>query len=570
MKHASRWLLILSVFVAMAFGGGVAGQAPAPQGAPPAGGPPGLPFPLPPGGLEAMAADRPLVKQFDKDGNGRLELAERTAAREWMATQPLTGIPAMMEFMARGMPGGRAGMAAMMTGGRGFAPSSPGRRVNVSDVRSAPGSAPLYDTGTLRTFFLQFESPAWEKELEAFYRTDVDVPAALTVDGRTYRDVGIRFRGMSSYMMTPPGSKRSLNVTVDFAREDQRLMGYRTLNLLNVNGDATFSRPLLYSEIAQKYLPAAKANYVRVVINNEDWGVYVNVEQFNTDFIQARFGTRRGARWKVPGSPFGQGGMAYLGDDAEKYKFIYEIKSNDNARSWRDLIAMFKVLNQTPLEKLEAALAPILDVDGVLKFLALENALVNTDGYWTRASDYNIYQDERGRFHVIPHDMNEAFEEENFGAGPGRGFPPGMAPPGFPPPGAAPAAGAPAAPPPGFPPLPPGMAFPTNFGRATVELDPLVGLDDASKPLRSRLLAVPALRAKYLGYVREIADKWLDWRTLEPMVRRYQALIAESVKADTKKLYSFDAFQSNVAKGDESLRGFVERRRAFLLKTANP
>jgi hypothetical protein len=347
-------------------------------------------------------------------------------------------------------------------------------------------------------------------------------------------------------MMTPQGSKRSLNVTVDFAREDQRLMGYRTLNLLNVNGDATFARPLLYSEIAQQYLPAAKANYVRVVINNEDWGVFVNVEQFNADFIQARFGTRRGARWKVPGSPFGQGGMRYLGDDPEKYKFIYEIKSNDNPGSWRALIAMFKVLNETPLEQLEAALAPVMDVDSVLKFLALEVALVNTDGYWTRASDYNIYQDERGRFHVIPHDVNEAFEEENFGTGAGRGLPPG------------------------FPPLPPGVTLPANFGRATVELDPLVGIDDASKPLRSRLLMVPSLRARYLSYVRDIAGKWLDWRTLEPLVRRYQALIAESVKADTKKLYSFEAFQSNVANGDDSLRGFVERRRAFLLKTVNP
>ena len=515
-----------------------------------------------------MAADRPLVRQFDKDGNGRLELAERTAARDWVATQPPTGMAGMIDMMARGMPGGRAGMAKMMAGGRGLAPSGPGRRVAVTDVRPAPAAAPLYDTGTLRTYFLQFENAAWEKELEAFYRTDVDVPATLTVDGRTYRDVGVRFRGMSSYMMTPEGSKRSLNVTVDFAHEDQRLLGYRTLNLLNVNGDATFVRPLLYSDIAQQYLPAAKANYARVVINGEDWGVYVNVEQFNTDFIQARFGTRRGARWKVPGSPFGQGGMAYIGDDAAKYKFIYEIKSNDNAGSWRDLIAMFKLLNETPLEKLESALAPVLDVDGALKFLALENALVNTDGYWTRASDYNIYQDERGRFHVIPHDTNEAFEEENFGAGAGRGFPPGMAPPGFPPAGAG-AGAAPGAPPPGFPPLPPGMAFPANFGRATVELDPLIGLDDVSKPLRSRLLAVPALRAKYLGYIREIAEKHLDWRTLEPKVRRYQGLIAEAVKADTKKLYSFEAFQSNVAAGDESLRSFVERRRAFLLKTIN-
>jgi len=541
------WALGLAwLLAAVGFGLALAVPMGAQAPANPAGQAPALPFPMPPGGPEAMAQDRPLLKQFDKDTNGRLDTAERAAARAWMATQPLTGIAAMMDFMGRGVPGGRAGMAAMM-GGRGLAPSAPGRRVTPADVRPASGRAPLYDTGTLRTLFLQFESPEWEKELEAFYRTDVEVPATLTVDGRTYRDVGVHFRGMSSYMMTPAGSKRSLNVTVDFVNEDQRLLGYRTLNLLNVNGDATFARPLLYSEIARRYVPVGKANYARLVINGENWGVYVNVEQFNTDFVQERFGTRRGARWKVPGSPFGQGGMAFIGDDAQAYKSIYEIKSNDNARSWRDLIAMFKVLTTTPLDKLEAALSPILDVDGVLKFLALEVALVNTDGYWARASDYNIYQDERGKFHVIPHDVNEAFEEENFGGGgPGRGLPPGM------------------------PPLPPGMQFPATFGRATVELDPLVGLDDASKPLRSRLLAVPALRAKYLGYVRDIAEKWLDWRVVEPLVRQYQGVIAEEVKLDTKKLYTSEAFQAGVATGEESLKSFVDRRRAFLLRTANP
>ena len=49
----------------------------------------------------------------------------------------------------------------------------------------------------------------------------------------------------------------------------------------------------------------------------------------------------------------------------------------------------------------------MLDVDETLKFLALEVTLVNSDGYWTRASDYSLYRDERGRFHVLPHDTNE-------------------------------------------------------------------------------------------------------------------------------------------------------------------
>jgi hypothetical protein len=110
--------------------------------------------------------------------------------------------------------------------------------------------------------------------------------------------------------------------------------------------------------------------------------------------------------------------------------------------------------------------------------------------------------------------------------------------------------------------------MPTTFGQAGAELDPLVGLDDMSKPLRSKLLAVPALRAKYLGYVREIAEKWLDWRTLEPLVKQYQSVIAADVKADTRKLYTTAAFTAAVDRGDESLKSFVDRRRAFLLKAA--
>ena len=43
-------------------------------------------------------------------------------------------------------------------------------------------------------------------------------------------------------------------------------------------------------------------------------------------------------------------------------------------------------------------------------------ALANSDGYWTRASDYNLYQDVNGRFHIVPHDVNEAL-----GAGDLRG-----------------------------------------------------------------------------------------------------------------------------------------------------
>jgi hypothetical protein len=466
--------------------------------------------------------ERPLVAQFDRDGDRRLDRAERQAARAWLATQPPAGLAAVIGQF--GPPGG----LATIVDARGFAPSALGRRLTPADVQSG-GAASLYDTGTLRTIFLEFADADWEQELAAFYNTDVEVPATVTVDGVTVRDVGVHFRGMSSFMFVPAGSKRSINLSINDVHGDQRVLGYRTLNPTNGNSDATYVRGLLYAEIARHYVPTPKTNYVRTVINGESWGIYVNVQQFNTDFINDWYSTRRGARWRVPGSPFGQGGMEYLGENSDAYRQIYSLRSRDDARSWSDLIRMFRVLNETPPERLEAALAPLLDIDGALKFLALELALVNSDGYWVRASDYNIYQDEQGRFHILPHDINEALAEEE----------------------------APPAPPPGVP-----IPFPPMFGRAGVDLDPLVGLDDASKPLRSKLLAVPALRERYLGYVREIAERWLDWKTLEPLVRQYQGLIAEDVKVDTRKLYSYDQFESDV----HELKGFVDRRRAFLLE----
>jgi len=488
------------------------------------------------GGFPGMQ-DQPLVSMFDASGDGRLDAAERKAAREWLTRQR----PAFGGFGRRGGPPPGFGRG-------GFATTAPGRPVTPADVRTYPEATPLYDAQALRTIFIQFEGADWEAELEDFYRTDVDVPATVIVDGRTYRDVGVHFRGMSSFAMVPQGAKRSLNLAFDFAVDNQNLGGYRTLNLLNVNGDPTFVRPVLYSAIARAYIPAPAANYVHVVINGESWGIYVNAQQYNRDFLRDFFRTTEGARWRVPGMPGGRGGMEYLGDDVDVYRTTYDIRTRDDERSWNALITLFKVLNETPADRLEAALAPMLDIDGVLKFLALEVALVNSDGYWARASDYSIYLDPQGRFHIIPHDMNEGLAEER-GPG-GRGGFRGGPPPGFtPPPGAQVFFRG-------------GPAFPD----AGVDLDPLVGLDDAGKPLRSKLLAVPALRAKYLGYVRDIAERWLDWERLEPMVRGYQRVIAEEVRRDTRKLYSTEAFTEGIAGPGENLKEFVEKRRAFLLE----
>jgi hypothetical protein len=115
---------------------------------------------------------------------------------------------------------------------------------------------------------------------------------------------------------------------------------------------------------------------------------------------------------------------------------------------------------------------------------------------------------------------------------------------------------------PGGPPMqpPPGGVRIGGPGGGGPTLDPLVGLNDATKPLRSKLLAVPALRARYMTYVRDIANKWLDWNRLGPIVARYQALIDADVKRDTRKLDTYEGFLA----GTESLKQFADQRREFI------
>src|SRR5206468_2845963 len=143
----------------------------------------------------------------------------------------------------------------------------------------------------------------------------------------------------------------------------------------------------------------------------------------------------------------------------------------------------------------------------------------------------------------------------------------------------------------GFPGGPGGGPGGMGGGGRGVELDPLVGLDSARMPLRSKLLAVPALKAKYLANVKKIAEDPLDWKKLGPVVSQYRKLIEKEVEIDTRKLDSFEAFKRNTDDvaptaggmnpggpgggfgrpgGAMNLRAFAEQRQKYLLGYTEP
>src|SRR6187402_1254166 len=73
-----------------------------------------------PGG-PPMGGERKLVEQFDKDGDKRLNTAERNAAREFLAANPGGGPGGPGGPGARGGRGGPGGPGMGGRGGRGMA-----------------------------------------------------------------------------------------------------------------------------------------------------------------------------------------------------------------------------------------------------------------------------------------------------------------------------------------------------------------------------------------------------------------------------------------------------------------
>jgi hypothetical protein len=524
----------------------------------PPGGPPGG-FPGgfgggPGGGPGGMNQTTAVLAQFDADRNGRLDATERQAARAWLKKN--------RSQRGRRGPGGPGGQ-----GGAEPATAKQGQQVTPADVASYP-DRPLFDPDLVRTFFVEIPGDDWFAELNDFYRTDVEVPVTITIDGITYRDVGLGFRGNTSFMMAP-GRKKSLDFAFDHADSKQSLHGVRNLDLLNAHTDASFVREMLHGWLANRFLPAPRTALVRVVINGEDHGIYVAVQQFDKDFTDDHFGSKKGDRWKVPPDFSGGGGLKYLGDDPAAYQRSYQIKSKDDPAAWQALVDLCAVLEQSPPDRLEAILPQHLDIDGALWFLACDNALGDDDGYHARASDYLLYRDPKGRFHPLARDNNEIL----LGArgrgpggpmgGPGAGEgPPAGGPEGRPRPDAGGGA------PPGAGPGGPGGR--RGGGPGSAASSPLQMANRADRPLLRRLLEVPVWKERYLANLRAIAFA-LDDAAIAPRLASWQLLLEPVVKKDVHALYGYEAFAKAFAPDEQgapapgSLRAIIQSRRQALL-----
>ncbi|HCQ5550279.1 TPA: CotH kinase family protein [Clostridioides difficile] len=321
--------------------------------------------------------------------------------------------------------------------------------------------------------------------------------AKVTIDGDTYGNVGIRTKGNPSLtsVVNSDSNRYSYKINFDKYNTSQSMEGLTQLNLNNCYSDPSYMREFLtYSICEEMGLSTPEFAYAKVSINGEYHGLYLAVEGLKESYLENNFGDVTGDLYK---SDEGSS-LQYKGDDPENYSNLI-VESDKKTADWSKITKLLKSLDTgEDIEK-------YLDVDSVLKNIAINTALLNLDSYQgSFAHNYYLYEQD-GVFSMLPWDFNMSF----------GGFS-------------------------GF-----------GGGSQSIAIDePTTGnLED--RPLISSLLKNETYKTKYHKYLEEIVTKYLDSDYLENMTTKLYNLIASYVKEDPTAFYTYEEFEKNITSSIE-------------------
>jgi hypothetical protein len=373
----------------------------------------------------------------------------------------------------------------------------------------------VYDIESVNTIELIFEDPNWQKSLERLKMQGKNrLKADLILNGKTYKDVGVRYKGNSSFFnpRSKAIEKLPFNIKSDYKIKDQKFEGkYDRIKLSNVFADPSFIREVLAYHIAGEYSFAPKANFVKLVINGEAFGVYTNTQSIDSVFLEEHFGESDGVFLKcdkadkkttIPSNcgKANYSSLKYLGEDSTCYFNYYELKSDTG---WNSFIELCKVLNTKPKE-----IESVLDVDKTLWMHAFNTVLVNLDSYTGRlCHNYYMYRGKNGQFVPLIWDLNLAFGVFKFdGTGP------------------------------------------KLSNEEATELSIFTHYKDQNKdfPLITNLLANPLYRNIYIDHIRTILEEYFVSGLYYEYASKLHTTIKEYVEADSMKLYSNEQFVQNL------------------------
>lgn len=365
---------------------------------------------------------------------------------------------------------------------------------------TAFGQTDFYDLQKIQEIKIQFGYDNWDYRLDTAKagKENYLVAEYCTINGVRFDSVGVKYKGNSSYRDI--NKKNPLHIKLNFVKEEQEYQQYTSLKLGNNYADPSVVREILSYQILANYMDCSKANFAKVYLNGQYFGLYTNVEAVNKKFCSDHFGSDDHVF--IKGNPDRPGPMAtsnlkFISYDSTKYYPYYDL---ENEGGWSKLIAFTDSLRSKP-----AAIPKMLDIDRALWMHAFNNIMSNYDSYTgSFAQNYYLYADDNGRFLPIVWDLNMAF----------GGFP--------------------------------GAFGGGNTATPLDKISILFQAANADRPLIAVLLANPTYKRMYLAHLRTIAEEFFENKQYETLTKQLQSKVDSLVKTDPASLTSYTAFQNSL------------------------
>ena len=395
--------------------------------------------------------------------------------------------------------------------------------------------AGFFDEDSIRDIYLEFYDPNYHSYLVNawYYNPDERIPATLTLNGTVYDSVGVRYKGNSTFCLPNDNSNHKVPYNIDFNYfiDSQKVLGYKKMKLANAWMDPTFVKDITASNIYRNYLPSGEANLVKLHVQGNYLGLYVNTESINKQFTKKHFDEKSGPLFKcdnidrfcdTANAPASYPpSLIYLGNDSTLYYNSYDMKSDNG---WEQLVNLIKVLD-LDFQNIDS----VLNVDRTLWAFAVNSVISNLDtynGYYIH--NYYLYQTKDGLFQMIPWDLDNSF------SGAIMGF--------------------------------------DYFNQSNIyEYDPYHYGAPGDRPLAEKLLNDPFYRKQYTAHMRTIINEALDTAVIRNQINQLQSLAHNAADSDQWKGFSMAQYYSNVESALWTNWGFggimstIDARKQYLL-----
>jgi spore coat protein CotH len=296
-----------------------------------------------------------------------------------------------------------------------------------TEVERADIGAVPFKQDTILEYHIDM-SPALYEEMEAHGDDEVYRPASLRVRGggvaEDFETIGIRYKGDYSlhHCWDDHGgvrsharecAKLSIKLKLDKYKEAGRFFGLKRICLHAMAEDETKLRErLVYAMFNEFGVTTARTAHAQLYINDQEPLLALAVEQIDGRYTAYHF-------------PEGGDGNLYKETwptaSLLESALLPQLRTNDNPEDEPDVsrfIEFGNVVGAAAAGTFRDDLAPFLDLNQLIRYMAVDRASKNWDGitafYWPdRPHNLYWYHDIEGsgRFHIIPWDLDKTMWE---------------------------------------------------------------------------------------------------------------------------------------------------------------